>query len=83
MRPDLISISTEFTDPFLRDEDPLVRAYALLISGAYKLRGTIPAVSALKDDSSMVKLYGDGGFVSLSIGELAAKIYDSLSEEEN
>jgi hypothetical protein len=83
VRPDLISISTEFTDPFLRDEDPLVRAYALLISGAYKLRGTIPAVSALKDDSSMVKLYGDGGFVSLSIGELAAKIYDSLSEEEN
>ena len=83
VRPDLISISTEFTDPFLRDEDPLVRAYALLISGAYKLRGTIHAVSALKDDRCVVTLYRDGGFVSLSIGELAAKIYDSLSEEEN
>lgn len=83
VRPDLISISTEFTDPFLRDEDPLVRAYALLISGAYKLRGTIPAVSALKDDRSIVKLYGEGGFVSFGVGELAAKIYESLSEEEN
>jgi hypothetical protein len=83
VRPDLISISTEFTDPFLRDEDPLVRAYALLISGAYKLGGTIHAVSALKDDCCVVTLYRDGDFVSLSIGELAAKIYDSLSEEEN
>jgi len=83
VRPDLISISAEFTDPYLRDEDPLVRAYALLISGAYKLGETIPAVSALKDDCCVVTLYRDGGFVSLSIGELAAKIYASLSEEEN
>ena len=83
VRPDLISVSAEFTDPFLRDEEPLVRAYALLISGAYKLRGTLPAVSALKDDSSIVSLYRDGGFVSLSVGELAAKIYERLSEEEN
>ncbi len=83
VRPDLISVSAEFTGPFLRDEDPLVRAYALLISGAYKLRGTLPAVSALKDDSSIVTLYRDGGFVSLSVGELAAKIHERLSEEEN
>ena len=83
VRPDLISISPEFTYPFLRDKDPLVRAYALLISGAYKLRETIPAVSALKDDSSIVKLYGEGDFVSFGVGELATKIYESLSEEEN
>jgi hypothetical protein len=83
VHPDLISVSAEFTDPFLRDEDPLVRAYALLISGAYKLRGTLTAVSALKDDGSIVTLYSDGGFVSLSVGQLAAKIHERLSEEEN
>jgi len=83
VRPDLISVSAEFTGPLLRDEDPLVRAYALLISGAYKLRGTLPAISALKEDSSIVTLYRDGGFVSLSVGQLAAKIHESLSEEEN
>ena len=83
VRPDLICVSSEFTGPFLRDEDPLVRAYALLISGAYKLRGTLPAVSALKDDSRIVSVYRDGGFVSLGVGELAAKIHDRLSEEEN
>ncbi len=83
VRPDLISVSAEFTGPLLRDEDPLVRAYALLISGAYKLRGTLPAISALKEDSSIVTLYRDGGFVFLSVGQLAAKIHESLSEEEN
>lgn len=83
VRPDLISISSEFTGPFLRDEDPLVRAYALLISGTYKLRETLPAVSALKDDSNIVKLYRGGEFVSMNVGELATKIYNKLSEEEN
>ena len=83
VRPDLISVTAEFTDPFLRDEDPLLRAYALLISGAYKLRGTLPAVSALKDDSSIVTLYRDGDFVSVNVGELATKIHEKLSEEEN
>ena len=83
VRPDLINISAEFAEPFLRDDDPLVRAYALLISGAYKLRGTLHAVSALKDDSKIVSLYRDGGFVSMSVGQLAAKTHDRLSEEEN
>ena len=83
VRPDLISVSAEFTDPFLRDEDPQVRAYALLISRAYKLRGTLPAISALKNDRSIVTLYRDAGFVSMSVGQLAAKIHERLSEEEN
>lgn len=83
VRPDLIVASAEFTAPFLQDEDPLVRVYALLISGAYKLRGTLPAVSALKDDGSIVTLYRDGGFVSMSVGELAAKIHERLSEDHS
>ena len=83
VRPDLIGISAEFTEPFLRDEDPLVRAYALLISGAYKLKGALPAVSSMKNDDSIFTLYRDGGFISMGIGELAAKIYKRLSAEEN
>ena len=80
VRPDLISVSSEFTDPFLRDEDPLVRAYALLISGAYKLKGTLPSVSVLRDDSNIVTLYSDGGFLSVNVGQLAKKIHERLSE---
>lgn len=80
VRPDLISVSAEFTDPFLRDEDPLVRAYALLISGAFKIRGALPTVSALRNDSNIVTLYSDRDFVSVNVGQLAAKIHERLSE---
>jgi hypothetical protein len=79
VRPDLISVSAEFTGPFLRDEDPLVRAYALLISGAYKIRDTLPAVSALRNDSNIVTLYSDSDFVSVNVGQLAAKIHEGFS----
>ena len=83
LRPDLISVSGEFLGPFLQDEDPLVRAYALLIAGAYKLRGSLPVIAALKNDDRTVTLYSDGDFISASIGQIAAKIHERLSEEEN
>lgn len=83
VRPDLISVSGEFLESFLRDEDPTVRAYALLIAGAYKLKGALPVISALKNDGDTVKLYNDGDFISVSVGQLAAKIHERLSEEEN
>lgn len=81
VRPDLINVTAEFTAPLLRDEDPLVRAYALLISGAYNLGGTLSAVSALKDDSSIVKLYTDGDFLSMSVGQIAAKVHEKISKD--
>ena len=83
VRPDLISISGEFLEPFLRDGDPAVRAYALLIAGAYKLKGTLPVMSALKNDGDTATLYNDGDFISVSVGQIAAKVHERLSEEEN
>lgn len=83
VRPDLISVSGEFLESFLRDEDPTVRAYALLIAGAYKLKGALPVISALKNNGDTVKLYSDGDFISVSVGQIAAKIHERLSEEEN
>jgi HEAT repeat protein len=83
VRPDLISVSGEFLEPYLRDEDPVVRAYALLIAGAYKLAEPLLFVSALKDDGDAVTLYSDGDFISMSVGEIAAKIHERFSEEEN
>jgi len=83
VRPDLIGVSGDFIEAFLRDEDPVVRAYALLIAGTYKLRETLPVISARKDDVEAVTLYRDGDFFSVSVGGIAAKIHESLSEEEN
>ena len=83
VRPNLISMSGEFLEPYLRDENPVVRAYALLIAGAYPLAEPLPLVSALKEDGDTVTLYSDGDFISMSVGEIAAKIHERFSEEEN
>jgi hypothetical protein len=83
LRPDLIGVSGEFIEPFMRDEDPVVRAYALLIAGAYSLKATLPVVSALRNDGDTAMLYSDGDFISVSVGQVAANIHERLSEEEN
>ena len=83
VRPDLIGVSGDFVEAFLRDEDPVVRAYALLIAGAYKLRETLPLISARKDDVDIVTLYREGDFFSVSVGGIAAKIHERLSQKEN
>ena len=83
LRPDLICISGEFLESFLLDRDSTVRAYALLIAGAYKLKEALPVISSLKNDSDTVTLYSDGDFISVSVGQIAAKIHARLSEEEN
>ena len=83
LRPDLITVSGEFLEPFLRDEDPAVRIYALLIAGVYNLVATLPVISALKNDGDTATLYSDGDFITVSVGQVATKIHERLSEEEN
>ena len=83
LRPDLISVSWEFLEPFLRDKDPAVRIYALLIAGVYNLVATLPVISALKNDGDTATLYSDGDFITVSVGQVATKIHERLSEEEN
>lgn len=83
VRPDLICVPGEFIASSLRDEDPVVRAYALLIAGAYKLRTSLPAISELKDDGDTVMLYSDGDFLFVSVGQIAAKIHERLLKKEN
>ena len=83
VRPDLISISREFLESYMRDKNPVVRAYALHIAGAYKLRETLPVISALKDDTEAVTIYSAGDFHNMSVGQIAVRIYERLLEEEN
>ena len=82
VRPELIDISGEFITPYLRDEDPVVRAYSLLIAGVYKLGETLPVISELKDDGIAVVLYSGGDFLSTSVGRVAGEIYEGLSGKE-
>ena len=82
VRPDLIDISGEFITPYLHDEDPVVRAYSLLIAGVYKLRNTLPVISDMRDDGGAVTLYSGGDFSSTSVGRIAGEIYEGLSGKE-
>jgi hypothetical protein len=83
VRPDLISVSGDFIAPFLQDEDPMVRAYALLVAGEYSLREHLPVITALKDDGDPITLYHEGDFLSTSVGQIAAKIQKKLSMRRN
>jgi len=83
VRPDLIDVSGEFILPFLQDEDPVVRAYALLIAGTYALKVTLPVIADLKNDHETVMLYSDGDFVTRRVGEIATKIFERFLEKEN
>lgn len=83
VRSDLISVTGTFIESCLRDKDPLVRAYALLIAGAYTVKVTRPLMDSLKRDHESVLLYRDGDFVNLRVGELAAGIYEQVSAKEH
>jgi hypothetical protein len=82
LRPDLIRISVDFINEYLRDPDALVRTYALLIAGAYGLREAAAASRELLNDGSRVTLYEDGELSIVNVGQVAAEIYERLSEEE-
>jgi hypothetical protein len=83
VRPDLISVSGEFIETFLRDNDPVVRAYALLIVGAYALKKLLPIIADLKNDPETVRLYHNGDFATLSVGEIVTLISERFSVKEN
>jgi hypothetical protein len=82
LRPDLIRISMDFINVYLRDPDALVRTYALLIAGAYGLREAAAASRELLKDGSTVTLYEDGELLIVNVGQVAAEVYERLSEEE-
>jgi hypothetical protein len=82
-RPDLILVDGDFIVPYLRNPDPLVRTYALLVAGAYQLKEMVTASGDLKNDRSTVTLYENGELFCKTVGEIAAKVHRQLMEEES
>lgn len=66
---------------YLNDRDPVVRAYAVLLAGALRLKDCRPAIRALVQDSSEVRLYRKGSFVVKSVGKIAGET-DILLQQE-
>jgi hypothetical protein len=83
LRPDLIPVNGDFIVPYIRNPDPLVRTYALLVAGAYRLKEIVTASGDLQNDRSTVTLYENGELFLKTVGEIAEKINRQLSEEES
>lgn len=82
-RPDLVSISDEFIGPHLKDIDPLIRIYSLLLAGRYRLKRLMPEIASLKDDRNVIKIYNGDDFELFRVGEVAGRIYEVLGSGEN
>lgn len=84
-RPDLLTMTQELMEQklCLDDDDAVVRAYALMISGLLGLKEFLPFVQSLRDDSSPVTIYDNGKFMITSVAEVAGKVAAGMAGREN
>ena len=84
-RPDLLTMTQELMEQklCLDDDDAVVRAYALMISGLLGLKEFRPFVQSLRDDSSPVTIYDNGKFMITSVAEVAGKVAAGMAGREN
>jgi hypothetical protein len=84
-RPDLLTMTQTFMEQklCLDDDDAVVRAYALMISGSLGLKEFLPLVQSLRDDSSPITIYDNGEFMITSVAEIADKVAAGMAGREN
>ena len=84
-RPDLLTMTQTFMEQklCLDDDDAVVRAYALMISGLLGLTEFLPLVQSLRDDSSPITIYDNGEFMITSVAEIADKVAAGMAGREN
>ena len=83
-RPDLLNMPKELMAEklCLRDEDPYVRAYALMITGVLGMQEFFPVVKSLESDESPVELYESGKFRKMTVSEISRKITAAMTAAE-
>lgn len=74
IRPDLVRSASSLAGAYLSHKDDIVRAYAIMLAGILQLTELADSISALRNDNTIVKLYNNGEFQNLVIGEIAGKI---------
>jgi hypothetical protein len=73
-RPDLVRPSASVAVRYLRDEDAVVRCYAVLIVGQLRLKEHEPVIRQLEGDKEEVAIYRNGDLKKVKIGEIAEEI---------
>jgi hypothetical protein len=70
--PDVIrERGTWLVDQFLGDNDPVVRAYAVMLAGRLGVKEALPGVERLKADEGAVMLYEGGELRPSGVGKIA------------
>ena len=65
--------------PYLQFEDAEIRALACVAAGHLRLEKAEKSLSLLRTDNSLVRLYGEGEYVTVSVAELANNALTQLS----
>lgn len=81
VRPDLVDLGEDFLEAHLRDGNPTVRAYALLLSVRAGFEGLRAAVEGLMGDDAMVRIYEEGDLREYRVGDIAARASSRLYKE--
>ena len=64
--------------PFLKDENPVVRAYTIIIMGNLKAVDTRDDIASLTEDNTEVDIYEKGVFKKISISDIAASALEKI-----
>ncbi len=80
VRPDLLKgfDTAKFLRPYLRDMDPESRALAIRALGLLGSRSDCEVLRELLHDDIPVSIYSEGGFLDVTVGEMAHRAYGKL-----
>lgn len=78
IRPDLAARAADHLRPFLRGDDPHLRALAAWTAGLVRARDLKPELQNLLQDEAQVRLYREGRFEDLCVAEAAAEALTRL-----
>ncbi len=71
VKADLVERASSLAGLYLGHSDAVTRAYALKLAGNGGLKDLLASIEALKDDSTVVRLYCDGDFKRFALGKIA------------
>lgn len=72
-RPDLVNSSAPLIKQYLKDDNALVRVYAVMLAGNLGLKEYISDIRALLNDNNFVRFYKDGDFQQFTVGKIAGQ----------
>jgi len=77
VRPDLVRDQAGLAKEYLGHEDPVARAYAVMLAGILRSDDLRGGLTSLRQDEAEVSLYEEGGFRKWRISSLVADVLNN------